>query len=231
MKKFNSKEIELLFDSLSGKYDFLNDLFSFGLHRLWKKHLIYMMSPQPGEKWLDLCCGTGDMSILLKDYIKPNGLVIGLDSAYNPLKIAKKRAGENISLQWIKGDALQTEFTSCQFDGVLMAYGLRNLADIKEGLKEALRILKPGGLAGFLDFRSFESTSMGSIFQSIYLSYFVVPLASVFGLGKQYAYIKNSLKTFPSEEYQQKIALEVGFKKIFFQPIAFGQMGILIVQA
>ena len=221
-----------MFNSISSKYDLLNDIFSFGLHRFWKRRLLDILNPTFGEKWIDLCCGTGDMSILLARYMKSSENIIGIDSAAKALLVAKERSKQNYSsIEWINGDALKTSLTSHQFDGLLMAYGLRNLSSPYAGLKEAFRILKPGGRAGILDFRSFEGTSIQGLFQKIYLSLYVVPIASLFGLRKEYSYIKKSLLNFPSGEKQIHLALSAGFKKAKYQTLAMGQMGILILEA
>jgi demethylmenaquinone methyltransferase/2-methoxy-6-polyprenyl-1,4-benzoquinol methylase len=232
MRPGNTKSIEEMFDSISSKYDFLNDMFSFGLHRFWKRKLLDILNPTFGEKWIDLCCGTGDMSILLARYMNSPENITGIDSASQALLVAKKRSKQNYSsIEWINGDVLETNFTSNQFDGLLMAYGLRNLSSSYEGLREAFRILKPGGRAGILDFRSFEGRSLKGLFQKIYLSIYVVPIASLFGLGKEYSYIKKSLVNFPSGEKQIHLALSAGFKKAKYQTLAMGQMGILLLEA
>jgi len=232
MRPGNTLEIKEMFNSISSKYDFLNDIFSFGLHRFWKRKLLDLLNPTFGEKWIDLCCGTGDISILLARYMKSSKNIIGLDSASQALLVARERAKKNYSsIEWINGDALQTNFKSHQFDGLLMAYGLRNLSSPYEGLKEALRVLKPGGRAGILDFRSFEEGSIQWLFQKMYLSLYVVPIASMFGLGKEYSYIKKSLVNFPSGAKQIQLALSAGFKKANYQTLAKGQMGILLLEA
>jgi len=232
MRPGNTKAIEEMFNSISSKYDFLNDMFSFGLHRLWKRKLLDILDPTFGEKWIDLCCGTGDMSILLARYMNSPENITGIDSASQALLVARKRSKQNYSsIEWINGDVLETNFTSNQFDGLLMAYGLRNLSSSYEGLREAFRILKPGGKAGILDFRSFEGRSLKGLFQKIYLSIYVVPIASLFGLGKEYSYIKKSLVNFPSGEKQIHLALSAGFKKAKYQTLAMGQMGILLLEA
>ena len=232
MRYRNTKSIEEMFNTISSKYDLLNDIFSFGLHRLWKKKLLDILDPTVGEKWIDLCCGTGDMAILLARYMKSSENITGIDSAAQALLVARERSKQNdASIKWINVDALKTNFTSNQFDGLLMAYGLRNLSSSYEGLREAFRILKPGGRAGILDFRSFERLSMQGLFQKIYLSLYVVPIASLFGLGKEYAYIKKSLVNFPSGEKQIHLALSAGFKKAEYQTLAMGQMGILLLEA
>ena len=228
MRPGNPRAIEEMFNSISSKYDFLNDMFSFGLHRFWKRKMLDILNPTFGEKWIDLCCGTGDMSILLARYMKSSENIIGIDSASQALLVARERSKQNYSsIEWIKGDALETNLTSDQFDGVLMAYGLRNLSSSFAGLKEALRILKPGGRAGILDFRSFEEGSIQGLFQKIYLSIYVVPIASLFGLGKEYSYIKKSLVNFPSGEKQIHLALSAGFKKAKYQTIFFSRVYVI----
>ena len=232
MRPGNTVAIEEMFNSISSRYDFLNDIFSFGLHRFWKRKLLEVLNPTFGEKWIDLCCGTGDMSILLARYMKSSENIIGLDSASQALLVARERSKKKyFSIEWINGDALQTNLASNEFDGLLMSYGLRNLSSSYEGLREALRILKPGGRAGILDFRSFEGGSIKGLFQKVYLSLYVVPIASLFGLGQEYSYIKKSLINFPSGEKQIYLALSAGFKKAEYQILAMGQMGILLLEA
>ena len=232
MKPVNMKDVEEMFNLISPKYDFLNDIFSFGLHRIWKRKLLNILNPTFGEEWVDLCCGTGDMSILLAKYMQGSENIIGIDSATQVLLVAKERSKRNYSsIKWIKGNALETNLLSDKFDGLLMAYGLRNLSSSEAGLREAFRILKPGGRAGILDFRSFQGRSMQMLFQKMYLNFYVVPIASLLGLGKEYSYIEKSLVDFPSGSDQIDMALSVGFKKAEYRTLAMGQMGILLLVA
>tara|TARA_Y100001968_G_scaffold283604_1_gene282364 strand:+ start:278 stop:976 length:699 start_codon:yes stop_codon:yes gene_type:complete len=232
MKPGNSRAVREMFNSISLRYDFLNDIFSFGLHRLWKRKLLDILNPNFGEKWIDLCCGTGDMSLLLASYMKSSENITGIDSASKVLFVARERSKRNnSSIKWINGDALETNLPSNEYDGLLMAYGLRNLSSSEAGLKEAFRLLKPGGKAGILDFRSFQGFSIQGLFQKIYLILYVVPIASVFGLGKEYSYIQKSLVNFPSGAEQVKLALSLGFEKAEYKIIAMGQMGILLLEA
>ena len=232
MRPRDSKSIEKMFNSISSKYDFFNDIFSFGLHRVWKRKLLDFLKPTFGEKWIDVCCGTGDMAILLAEYLRSSENITGIDSASNALFVARNRSRHAYSsIQWINGDALVSNIKSNQFDGLIMAYGLRNLSSSYDGLKEALRILKPGGRAGILDFRSFEVPSIPMLFQNIYLSIYVVPIASLFGLRNEYSYIKKSLINFPSGEKQIDLAISAGFKKANYKTLAMGQMGILLLEA
>ena len=232
MKPGDPNQVEAMFDRVASTYDLLNDLFSITLHRIWKRKFVATLKPMRGEKWIDLCCGTGDIAILLSDYVGDYGEILAVDYADMPLRIARqkiiRKSFNNITC--LKKDVLQNGFPKGNFDGVVIAYGLRNLSDPKEGLREIRRLLKPGGKAGILDFRSFDSDLFGARFQKFYLRKFVVPIATIFGLGKEYAYLEKSLKCFPSGINQKKMALDLGFKNACFKSIAFGQMGILLLE-
>ncbi len=220
-----------LFDSVSTRYDFLNDLLSLGMHRLWKKQLLKWLQPSKGEKWLDLCCGTGDLSLHLARLVYPGGSTIGVDFSGSQIFLAKKRAHvePSLSISWLVRDALNTSLPSESFDGVVMAYGLRNLANAEDGLKEIYRLLKSGSKAGILDFNHAKEGSKTSIFQRIYLRNVVVPIASIMGLGDEYAYIEESIKCFPYGSLQETIATKVGFNQAKYKLLAGGQMGALIL--
>ncbi len=232
MKPRDPQAIEELFDSVSSKYDFLNDLFSFGLHRFWKRKLLTWLKPLSGEQWVDLCCGTGDLTLSIGSLVGPYGSVMGLDFSYSQILLAQKRSLSKPSLPvfWLRGDAMSTGLPSASFDGVVMAYGLRNLENPEIGLKEIYRLLKPGAKAGILDFNRSEEGSRASYFQKFYLRRVVVPIASMMGLGEEYAYLEKSLEIFPSGFEQEKIALSLGFKEVDYKLLAGGQMGALLVR-
>ena len=221
-----------LFDSVSNRYDFLNDLLSFGLHRLWKKQLLKWLQPSAGEKWIDLCCGTGDLSLQLARLVSPDGSIIGVDFSSSQILLAKKRAqgDPSLSISWLVKDALNTSLPSESFDGVVMAYGLRNLPNPEEGLREVYRLLKSGAKAGLLDFNHAEEGSKTSLFQRFYLRNIVVPIASIMGLKDEYKYIEESINCFPNGSMQEAIALKVGFKDVDYKLLAGGQMGVLLLR-
>jgi|TARA_B100001996_G_scaffold149266_1_gene113587 demethylmenaquinone methyltransferase/2-methoxy-6-polyprenyl-1,4-benzoquinol methylase len=233
VKPRDPKSVKKLFESISHKYDFLNDLFSFGLHRLWKKQLLSLLEPSSGQDWIDLCCGTGDLSFALAKLVQPFGSVLGVDFSDSQIDHARKRsfADPSLSISWLKKDVLNTGLPSASFDGVIMAYGLRNLEDPEAGLKEIHRLLKPGSQAGVLDFNHPTEGSKTSYFQKFYLRRVVVPIASLMGLRNEYAYLEESLKSFPKGDIQKKIAMKIGFKEARYQLLLGGQMGILLLTA
>ena len=159
--------------------------------------------------------------------------MLGLDAAAAPLAVARQRAAVEpwLALSWLQGDALDTGLPSDRFDGAVMAYGLRNLADPGAGLLELRRLLRPGARAGVLDFNRMVEGSLAARFQRFYLRRLVVPVAAQVGLREHYAYLEASLQQFPPGEVQERLALEVGFAAASHRPLAAGQMGALLLTA
>lgn len=224
--------VRRLFESIAPRYDLLNDVLSLGLHRLWKRQLIHHLRPARGEQWLDLCCGTGDLALTLAAKVRPGGHVLGLDAAEAPLQEARRRARSRpwLPLDFQRADALATDLPSAGFDGAVMAYGLRNVADPAAALRELRRLLRPGGRAGILDFNPWPADTPEGRFQRLYLRRIVVPAASVAGLGEQYAYIERSLEAFPAGEAQVAMARDAGFAAARHLPLVAGQMGMLLLR-
>ncbi len=233
MKPGDPIQVQKMFDRVAPRYDFLNDLFSLGLHRVWKRELLNRLNPSSGEHWLDLCCGTGDLALFLSRRVAPSGMVLGIDSAEGPLAVARRRGSSNSSnqVQWLKTDVINTGLPSNRYDGAVMAYGLRNLADPYLGLKELNRLLKIGSFAGILDFNHAKEGTASAFFQKFYLRRLVVPIASLAGLGNEYSYLEESLKEFPDGERQKQLSLKAGFQEATFYTLLGGQMGILLLKA
>ena len=231
MKFKKNIEVKTIFNKISYRYDFLNSLLSFGLHKLWKKKLVDLLKPQQGEDWADLCCGTGDLAFLICKRVGPNGSITGIDSAKEILNIAKKKAErvKNKFINWESKDILEIDEYARNFDGICMSYGLRNLESVEKGIKKVFSLLNDKGRAGCLDFHHSRKNSLSNIFQKIYLRLVVVPISRVFNLSREYAYIEESISNFPKGNELILIAKEVGFERIEYRTIFFGQMGILIL--
>ena len=231
MKFKKNIEVKTIFNKISYRYDFLNSLLSFGLHKLWKRQLVNLLKPQEGEDWADLCCGTGDLAFLICKRVGPNGSITGIDSAKEILNIAKKKAErvKNKFINWESKDILEIDEYARNFDGICMSYGLRNLESVEKGIKKVFSLLNDKGRAGFLDFHHSRKNSLSNIFQKIYLRLVVVPISRVFNLSREYAYIEESISNFPKGNELILIAKEVGFERIEYRTIFFGQMGILIL--
>jgi demethylmenaquinone methyltransferase/2-methoxy-6-polyprenyl-1,4-benzoquinol methylase len=222
-----------LFERIAPRYDLLNDLLSAGLHRHWKRTMVASVRPRSGERFLDLCCGTGDLALLLAERVRPGGEVIGLDAAAAPLERARQRAARLpwLPVRWLQADALATGLPDGWADGATMAYGLRNLPDPAAGLRELRRVLRPGGRAAVLDFHrpdpGLPRAEAISGFQRAYLRRVVVPAARTVGLEAEYTWLEESLRRFPTGLEQERLAQEAGFSRARHWPVALGLMGRL----
>jgi len=190
-----------LFAAIAQHYDWLNDLQSFGLHRCWKRRVVELAAVKPGNRALDLCCGTGDLALALA---QSGAEVVGLDFSGAMLEIAEKRRQKNLksqipNLKFIQDDAQQIPFPDHSFEVVTVGYGLRNLANWEMGLTEMHRVAKPGGRLVVLDF----GRPPNAVWRSVcfmHLKLFVPLLGRVFcGNAQAYAYILESLKCYPAQ--------------------------------
>jgi demethylmenaquinone methyltransferase / 2-methoxy-6-polyprenyl-1,4-benzoquinol methylase len=189
-----------LFAAIARRYDLLNDLQSFGLHRLWKRRVVALAAVRPGDRALDLCCGTGDIALALA---RQGADVTGLDFSEKMLEVARTRLQNSKSkaknLKFIQGDAGQIPFPDNSFDAVTMGYGLRNLSSWETGLREMVRVAKRGGRIVVLDFGKPAS----ALWRKIYFTHLKcsVPLIGLVFCGRAdaYAYILESLKHYPAQ--------------------------------
>ena len=201
-----------LFTRIAKKYDLVNDLQSFGLHRYWKRRLIRLARVRSDERALDICCGTGDLAFMLA---RTGARVFGADFTESMLSVATKRgqaskppattdalplaSGAKTVPCFIQSDALALPFGDACFDLVTMAYGLRNLADVKAGLREMQRVAKPGARILILEFGKPDNPAWRAIYFA-YLKLFVPVLGlMVCGSASAYAYILESLKNYPAQ--------------------------------
>jgi demethylphylloquinol methyltransferase len=223
--------VQNIFNRIAPVYDQINDLLSLGQHRIWKLMAIKWVNPQVGNRGLDLCCGSGDLTQQLAEQIGKSGLVYGVDFSQEMLTIADKKhhEGDNhYPIKWIEADVLNLPFADNYFDCAVMGYGLRNVVNIPQCLAEIYRVLKPDTKVAILDFHKPYNYSLRS-FQQWYLDNLVVPVAKQFGLTEEYAYIQPSLDKFPTGREQVKLGYEAGFTQAVHYPIAGGMMGVLVL--
>ncbi|MCU0787225.1 MAG: ubiquinone/menaquinone biosynthesis methyltransferase [Verrucomicrobia bacterium] len=233
-----SARVEELFGTIATRYDLLNDIQSLGLHRLWKRRLVRLARLKPGEAALDVCCGTGDIAFRLAE---EGGQVVGLDFTEAMLSVARGRVekprargdvgrpGATRSLhspEFVLGDAMRLPFGESQFSVVTIAYGLRNLADWKVGLREMTRVARSGGRILVLDF----GKPRNAIFRAVYFCYLriLVPLFGfVFcGNAAAYGYILESLQHYPAQDGVESAMRELGLEEVSVYNLMGGMMSI-----
>jgi len=199
----HASKVNALFAAIARRYDLINDLQSFGLHRRWKRRVVELAAVQTGNRALDLCCGTGDLALALA---RRGAEVTGLDFSLPMLEVAKARGRKQSALQspipnpqFIQGDAQQIPFPDASFDVVTVGYGLRNLTSWENGLVEMYRVARPGARLVVLDF----GKPANALWRTIYFGHLrcSVPLIGWLFCGNAdaYAYILESLKYYPAQ--------------------------------
>lgn len=236
-----AEKVNDLFADIAPRYDLINDLQSFGLHRRWKRKLVELARVKSGDAALDLCCGTGDVAFALAT---AGANVTGLDFSGPMLEVARQRAvaavrdrrtnleagtasgGHSPPLQFVQGDALKTPFADASFDIVSISYGLRNLADFDAGLREMWRVARPDARLLVLDFGKPDN----ALWRALYLGYLRlgVPLfGRVFCRNAPaYAYIYESLKHYPAQRGVDAKLRELGAKDARIVNLLGGAMSI-----
>jgi demethylphylloquinol methyltransferase len=231
MSRPSSEQVQALFDEIAPVYDQLNAWLSLGQHRVWKQMTIKWANPQPNGINVDLCCGSGDLTLMSARTLRGQGKVIGIDFSRRQLEVAQTRAQSlpwPDSLEWIESDVLALPLPDRSVDAITMGYGLRNVTDIPKALSEIYRVLKPGAKAAVLDFNR-PTTPIMQDFQRWYLRQIVVPIASRFNLKQEYAYLETSLARFPTGPEQIQLATQAGFAAVRHYAIALDTMGILVM--
>jgi demethylmenaquinone methyltransferase / 2-methoxy-6-polyprenyl-1,4-benzoquinol methylase len=225
-----AKAVQEMFTSIAPRYDLLNHVLSFNIDRLWwwrTARRFDAILQRPGARALDLCCGTGDMTFALRRRTGSADVkILGSDFSHAMLqRAAAKAAGTGRSPQWIEADALRLPFADGQFDLVTSAFGFRNLADYDAGLREIVRVLRPGGECGILDFGEPHG-----VIGKIYRVYFkkVLPKIGtlISGVRGPYAYLPASVERFPSPEEMLKRMKQAGFGEASWTPYTFGVAGL-----
>jgi demethylmenaquinone methyltransferase/2-methoxy-6-polyprenyl-1,4-benzoquinol methylase len=242
-----AEKVHELFATIARRYDLLNDIMSAGLHRRWKRRLVELAGGKAKarsgerEQVLDLCCGTGDIAWL---FARSGAMVIGADFTEEMLRVAEVRKQHGSAgaptgvaspsrtspchgdVRWLRADALRLPFPDNAFDVVSVGYGLRNLLDIEAGLREILRVLRPGGKLLSLDFGKPESPA----FRALYFGYLrtALPILGRMFCGDPdtHGYILASLQDYPAQRRIKEWMEACGYGDCGFDEFCLGSMAI-----
>ena len=215
-----------LFERIAYRYNLINDLQSFGLHRHWKAKVVRLASVKAGHCALDICCGTGDIAFGLA---RAGANVTGIDFSERMLTIARARSraiGLADRTSFTAEDAQKLPFSDNSFDAVTIGYGLRNLFDWEAGLREMVRVAKPGAPVIVLEFGRPDNPVWRGLYFT-YLRLFVPLLGLIFaGSLKAYAYILESLIHYPGQKVVAARMNELGLKEVSVLDLVGGAMSI-----
>jgi demethylmenaquinone methyltransferase/2-methoxy-6-polyprenyl-1,4-benzoquinol methylase len=187
-----------MFDRIASRYDLLNSVMSAGLHHRWRERAADRAELAPGGSALDVCCGTGDLTLELAGRVAPDGYVIGCDFSEPMLDLAREKATgrgiDSVRFEW--ADALELPYDSGRFDAVTVGFGVRNFADRDRGLRELARVLRPGGRLVVLEFTEPRRPPF-STFYSIWFDRIVPVLGRLTNDPAAYSYLAESVHSFP----------------------------------
>lgn len=225
------EQVSEMFDNISGKYDFLNHFFSAGIDKRWRKKAIGELAELNPKKILDVATGTGDFAFEAMK-LNPDKLV-GIDISDGMLEIGRKKIsarGLEKSMEFKNADSEAIPFSDNQFDAVTVSFGVRNFQNLETGLKEILRVLKPGGKVVILEFSKPKRFPL----KQAYFAYFklIMPtIGKIVSKDKQaYGYLRQSVLAFPEGNEFESILAKLGFRSQKTLPVTGGIASIYTAQ-
>ena len=212
-----ANRVRAVFDSVASRYDVMNDLMSFGVHRLWKRFLLSQTGLRPGQKALDVAGGTGDITVGLSKQVGSSGLVVLSDINAEMLRHGRDRLldqGIVGNVEFALANAERLPFADRSFDCVTIAFGLRNVTDKAAALASMYRVLKPGGQLMVLEFSKPIEPGLGPIYDSY--SFSVLPKLGqmVAGDANSYRYLAESIRMFPDQLTLETMMRAAGFEGV-----------------
>ena len=218
-----------VFASVAPRYDLMNDLMSGGVHRLWKNAMVDVVNPRPGEKLLDVAGGTGDIAfrLLRRQGERPDVTVCDINPAM--LEVGRDRAVDRGLLQgltWATGDAEHLPFPDRSFDAYTIAFGLRNVTDIDQALRDAWRVLKPGGRFYCLEFSKVTSAPVGRVYDAYSeraLPFFGRVIARD---AESYRYLHEGIRRFPPQRELAARMRAAGFANVSWRNMSLGVVAL-----
>lgn len=230
MQQSKEERVHGVFEKIYENYDHMNSVISFQQHIKWRNDTMKKMNVHLGAKALDVCCGTADWTIALADAVGPEGSVTGLDFSQNMLKIGEEKLRERSLGQatLVHGNAMELPFEDNSFDYVTIGFGLRNVPDYNQVLREMQRVLKPGGIAVCLE--TSQPTMPG--FKHLYRGYFrfIMPIfGKLFAKSyDEYSWLQESAKDFPGMKELARMFSDAGFVNVEYKPYSGGVAAVHI---
>jgi demethylmenaquinone methyltransferase / 2-methoxy-6-polyprenyl-1,4-benzoquinol methylase len=220
-----------MFDGIAHRYDFVNRVMSLGIDQSWRKATVRALGLGPGQRVLDLATGTGDLAILVAR-AEAQASVVGLDPSHKMLEIGRAKLGRlglERQVELIAGNAEQLPFEDRSFDGICMAFGIRNVPDRPRALREMARVIRPGARVAILELSEPEGTMIGSIAR--FHVHSVVPRLGALLSGKrEYAYLQRSIAAFPRASEFAELMRSAGFASVEVSPLTFGVVHLYVAR-
>ena len=216
-----TKLVNSVFSKVYKKYDLMNDIMSFGIHRIWKRRLIEWMNPQPNETLIDVASGTGDIAKLFSKRNNNFSKIECIEPNNEMHQIGKFNLKNYKNIHWHKAKAEKLPFKNDVFDFYSISYGIRNVSDINLTLQEAFRILKPGGRFMCLEFSKIDNEIINILYQQ-YSKAFPLIGKYIVGSSNPYDYLVKSIKEFYNQEELSDLIKKNGFSNVEYRNLSNG---------
>jgi demethylmenaquinone methyltransferase/2-methoxy-6-polyprenyl-1,4-benzoquinol methylase len=216
-----TKLVNSVFSKVHTNYDLMNDLMSLGVHRLWKQNLINWMNPQSGNKIIDVAAGTGDLAKMISRKNDNKNIFCCVEPNKGMLEMGKEKLKSLTNIKWYLNSAEELPFKDNTFDFYTISYGIRNVTDIDQCLKESFRVLKPGGRFFCLEFSKVENEILNSLYQKYSK---LIPLIGkiVIGSKKPYEYLVDSIDKFYNQHELVDLLEKNKFSNVEFRNLSNG---------
>ena len=216
-----TKLVNAVFSEVYKKYDFMNDLMSLGIHRIWKKNMIDWMNPGENNLLIDVASGTGDLAKIYSKKTNSNSEIVCVEPNEDMLAFGKKKLKSYKNISWKKASAEKLPFKDETFDFYSISYGIRNVSDINLTLQEAFRILKPGGRFMCLEFSKIDNEIINLLYQQYSKA---VPLIGkyIVGSSNPYDYLVKSIKEFYNQDELSDLIKKNGFSNVEYRNLSNG---------
>tara|TARA_B100001996_G_scaffold338014_1_gene290242 strand:+ start:5103 stop:5807 length:705 start_codon:yes stop_codon:yes gene_type:complete len=224
MNFYNQEKTNLVnsvFNEVYKKYDFMNDVMSFGIHRIWKKNMIDWMRPQPNSYLIDVASGTGDLAKIFYKKTDGKSKISCVEPNEKMLNLGKKKLCNYKNINWYCSSAENLPFKDNTFDFYTISYGIRNVTDINLSLKEAYRVLKTGGRFMCLEFSKIENELLNKLYKKYSKA---IPLIGKFVVGSSdpYNYLIKSIQEFYDQNELLTLIQKNGFSNVQFRNLSNG---------
>ena len=220
-----SKLVNSVFSKVYKKYDLMNDIMSFGIHRIWKKKFIEWMNPQPNSKLVDVASGTGDIAKLFSKKNNDTSDITCIEPNADMLEEGKANLKEFKNIKWLKAQAEKLPLDDNTFDFYTISYGIRNVTDINKTLSEAFRVLKPGGRFMCLEFSKIDNEVINFIYKQYSKT---IPLVGkyIVGTSQPYEYLVSSIDQFYNQNQIIELMVKNGFSNTEYRNLSNGVSAI-----
>ena len=223
-RKTKKEQIAQMFNNIAGCYDRLNRILSAGIDIGWRRKAIFELRKDKPESILDVATGTGDMAVIASEVLRPKK-IIGIDISTQMLERGRKKVekeGLTSVIQLQMGDSETINFIDNSFDAVMVAFGVRNFENLEKGLKEMLRVLKPGGKLVVLEFSRPRTRFFRKLY-NLYMGIVAPQVARWFSQNKKaYQYLNQSARLFPERQGFADILKNAGYSNTSFKPLSAG---------